>query len=63
MSRDYDMHKRPSESITTLENILILKPYYIRIEKHTIIDEKSPFVLFALEIQSEYSKFIVLKQF
>ena len=34
----------------------------VKIEKHTIVDEKKPFVLFALEIQSDYSKFIVLKQ-
>jgi hypothetical protein len=40
-----------------------LKKYSIKIDKHTIVDEKKPFVLFALEIQSEYSKFIVLKQY
>jgi len=35
----------------------------VDIEKHTVVDEKSPFVLYALEIQSQFSKFIMLKQF
>ncbi len=33
------------------------------IDKHTVIDEKKPFVLYALELQSNFSKFVVLKQF
>ena len=41
----------------------LLKPYNVKIENHTIIDEKNPFVLYAIEIQSEYSKYITLKQF
>mmetsp|Transcript_18059 Transcript_18059/g.13108 ORF Transcript_18059/g.13108 Transcript_18059/m.13108 type:complete len:133 (-) Transcript_18059:443-841(-) len=40
-----------------------LKRYELKIEKHTVVDEKDPFVLYAVEIQSEFSKFIMLKQF
>ena len=42
-------------------NFGFLKNYVLKIEKHTIVDEKSPFVLYALEVQSEYSKFVMLK--
>jgi hypothetical protein len=48
--RDYDDHFCP-------------KDYSIHIDKHTVIDEKKPFVLYALELQSNYSKYIILKQF
>lgn len=40
-----------------------MKRYSIKIDKHTIVDEKDPFVLFALELQSDFSKFVVLKKF
>jgi len=39
------------------------KKFGIAIKKHTIVDEKNPFVLYALEIKSEFSRYIVLKQF
>ena len=45
------------------QNQHYIKKYSIKIDKHTIVDEKKPFVLFALEIQSDFSKYVVLKQF
>lgn len=45
------------------DHSLYMRSYTIRIEKHTVVDEKKPFVLYALQLQSEFSKYIVLKQF
>ncbi|CDW83611.1 UNKNOWN [Stylonychia lemnae] len=42
---------------------ILLRPYSLMIRKHTVIDEKDPFILYAIEIESEFSKYIVLKQF
>lgn len=39
------------------------KRFEISIRKHAIVDEKSPFVLYGLEVKSEYSRFAILKQF
>eukprot|EP00347_Sterkiella_histriomuscorum_P009893 403339469 len=42
---------------------ICLRPYFLRIIKHTIVDEKNPFILYAVEIESEFSRYVVLKQF
>lgn len=42
---------------------LLSRTYNLKISKHTIIDEKNPFLLYAIEIKSNYSKYVVLKQF
>jgi len=52
----------PRKKIFCQTNIL-LRPYSLKIRKHTVIDEKNPFILYAIEIESEFSKYIVLKQF
>lgn len=37
------------------------RTYNISIAKHTVIDEKNPFILYAVEIKSNFSKYAVLK--
>lgn len=37
--------------------------YLVRIVHHTIVDEKNPFLIYAVEVHSSFSKRIVLKQF
>lgn len=50
--RNNGINKKMNHIITNnAEDIIsLLKPYNIKIENHTIIDEKSPFVLYAIEI-------------
>lgn len=37
--------------------------YWAQLRYHTIVDEKSPFVLYALEMHSPYSKNIATKRY
>lgn len=35
----------------------------VKIARHAIIDERSPFVLFAIELKSNFSRYIIKKKF
>ena len=37
------------------------RTYSVKINKHTMIDEKNPFILYAIEVKSNFSKYVVLK--
>ena len=46
-----------------IEKQMPVRSFRARIAKHTIVDQKSPFVLYAIELQSNFSKCIVKKKF
>ena len=48
---------------TILAGLMPIRSINIKIEKHAIVDEKSPFVLYALEMTSDYSRYISKKQY
>lgn len=47
----------------TICNLIPVRKFSIIIEQHAIIDEKSPFVLYGVEMQSDFSNFIARKRF
>ena len=46
-----------------VKNLLPVRRLNCSISKHTIVDEKNPFVLFAVELESEFSRYVAKKQF
>ena len=46
-----------------LAGLIPVRTIKIKIDKHTVVDEKSPFVLYALELTSNYSRYVAKKQY
>ena len=46
-----------------VQSLLPVRKLDCRISKHVIIDERNPFVLYAVEMKSEFSRYVAKKQF
>lgn len=46
-----------------IEKHMPVRSFKVKIARHAIIDERSPFVLYAIEIKSNFSRYIIKKQF
>ena len=45
----------------TIQMLLPVRRFHCSITKHAIIDEKNPFTLFAVELESEFSRYVAKK--
>jgi hypothetical protein len=46
-----------------IEKQIPVRSLQVKIARHAIIDERSPFVLYAIELRSNFSRYIIKKQF